>query len=371
MSVKSDTETYARVVIVAGLLLAPTCIPAKADWAFTKWGMSLDETIRASNGNAMLIQPSEIRALSTFIGSECRARILSYQISEYSFEVRFCFAAGGGLSSVVLYSKGDHDFYGLDRDLHATYGAPVDQKDGSIPERIWSDREHGNAIRLLSLYPSAVLEYKPTPTGFMSNQNPPPPAPIPQKVITLPQSAPEAPNKGTNAQAILYEERTSTALGSADPGDVHWELLEDESKGPTIRADVSIPSDNIRFSLTIRRNLDRDLPASHVVELIFVTPDDLEGGGVEKIVGMAMKNSEQDAGDRLKGPITQVSDGFFLIAMSDRNAESAANMKLLNRSWVDVPFVFKSGRRALLTLQKGRSGMKIFSRAVQSWRDPL
>lgn len=192
--------------------------------------------------------------------------------------------------------------------------------------------------------------------------------PIPRKTITIRQPPLEGRNNRSNAQGVFYQEKTSASQGSADPVDVHWELVESGSGEPAIRAEVSIPSSSFRFSLTIRRNVDAALPASQLVELTFVGSEGLDQGGIESVLGISMKNSEQDPGDRLNGSVTQVSDGYFLIATSDGNAESVANMKLLRRSWIDVPFTFKSGRRALLTLEKGPSGTKVFTRAIQSWR---
>ena len=43
-------------------------------------------------------------------------------------------------------------------------------------------------------------------------------------------------------------------------------------------------------------------------------------------------------------------------------------MTLLRRqSWIDVPIVYKSGRRALFTLEKGIPGDKVFDEALKAW----
>ncbi|RVC59810.1 hypothetical protein EN779_15135, partial [Mesorhizobium sp. M4B.F.Ca.ET.088.02.2.1] len=43
------------------------------------------------------------------------------------------------------------------------------------------------------------------------------------------------------------------------------------------------------------------LPASHIIEMIFLTPEGFDGGGVDNILRIAMKSSEQDAGSPLIG----------------------------------------------------------------------
>jgi hypothetical protein len=83
---------------------------------------------------------------------------------------------------------------------------------------------------------------------------------------------------------------------------------------------------------------------------------------------IAMKNSEQDTGSPLIGIPAKIADGFFLIAMNDNKAEIDANMNLLLRqSWIDIPIVYKSGRRALITMEKGVPGEKVFDEALKAW----
>ena len=69
-----------------------------------------------------------------------------------------------------------------------------------------------------------------------------------------------------------------------------------------------------------------------------------------------MKGSEQEAGSPLIGIPAKIADGFFLVALNDTKAEIDANLTLLRRqNWIDVPVVYKSGRRALLYDGKGHS----------------
>ena len=41
---------------------------------------------------------------------------------------------------------------------------------------------------------------------------------------------------------------------------------------------------------------------------------------------------------------------------------------LRRQSWIDVPLVYKSGRRALLTMEKGIPGDKVFDEALKAWQ---
>ena len=103
--------------------------------------------------------------------------------------------------------------------------------------------------------------------------------------------------------------------------------------------------------------------------MIFLTPDGFEGGGIDNVLRVAMKASEQEAGSPLIGIPAKIADGFFLVALNDTKAEEDTNLALLrNQDWIDIPVVYKSGRRALLTVEKGIPGDKVFDEAMQAWQ---
>ena len=174
-------------------------------------------------------------------------------------------------------------------------------------------------------------------------------------------------------RAIFYEERTSSAQGSAEMGAIVWSLVQESPGGdlppePAIRAEASIPGKDVQLRMTIRRNGDQTLPAGHIIEMIFLTPDNFEGGVISNVSRIAFKETEQAAGNPLFGIPAKIADGFFLIALSDAPTEMETNLTLLRRqSWIDIPIVYQSGRRALLTLEKGIPGDRVFQEAINNW----
>ncbi|MBS9722553.1 hypothetical protein JYU29_17805 [Tianweitania sp. BSSL-BM11] len=176
-------------------------------------------------------------------------------------------------------------------------------------------------------------------------------------------------------RAIFYEERTSTSPNTAESGSIVWSLVQESPGGdappePAIRAEANIPGKNLQLRMTIRRNADPTLPASHIMEMIFLTPEGFEGGGIQNVVRVAMKDSEQATGSPLLGIPARIADGFFLVALSDSPAEIQANMTLLRRQdWIDVPLIYNSGRRALITMEKGVPGERVFEEAMQAWQN--
>ncbi len=174
-------------------------------------------------------------------------------------------------------------------------------------------------------------------------------------------------------RAIFYEERTSDLQGSAEPGAVIWSLVQESPGGnlppePAIRGEATIPEKGLQFKMTIRRNGDKSLPASHIIEMIFITPDNFDGGGIENVLRITFKDSEQSAGNPLLGIPAKISDGFFLLALTDSKADIEANTTMMRRlDWLDIPLVYNSGRRALITMEKGVPGSKVFDEALKAW----
>ena len=192
---------------------------------------------------------------------------------------------------------------------------------------------------------------------------------------TDPETPAEEATVAVGQQAIFYEERTTSEQGRADRGSVVWSQIEESPGGdlppePAIRADVTIPERDIGLRLTIRRNGDDTLPASHIIELVFTAPDDFAGGAVEEVLRVNFKSTEQAPGNPLLGIPVKIADDFFLVALTDGKAEIDANTTLMNRlAWVDVPIVYKTGRRALVTMEKGIPGDAVFDSVLKAWAD--
>lgn len=176
-------------------------------------------------------------------------------------------------------------------------------------------------------------------------------------------------------KAIFYEERTNIAEGSAEAGNVVWTLVQ-ESPGdgqpaePAIHGEATIPGKDLQLRVTIRRNADKTLPASHIIELIFLTPADFDGGGIDKVLRFTLKDTEEDPGSPvLSIPPTKVAEGYFLVALNDTKADAETNLMLFKREkWIDVPVVYSNGRRALITMEKGIPGDKVFDEVIKAWQ---
>ena len=172
---------------------------------------------------------------------------------------------------------------------------------------------------------------------------------------------------------VLYEEDPNDSNGKRYTGTVVWSL-ENVPAGPgqpmdkAIRGDISIPERNMTVTFTIRRNTDKDLPASHTVSINFTLPADFSHGGIQEIRGLLMKQSESTRGVALAGLSVKVTTGFFLIGLSATEGDVQRNIQMLKeRGWFDIAIVYNDNRRAILAVEKGPQGDRVFSDAFAAW----
>jgi len=174
-------------------------------------------------------------------------------------------------------------------------------------------------------------------------------------------------------RVVLYEQQPNSPDRKQYIGSVIWRS-ERAPPGPglppdiAIKADVEIPERHIRMSFTMRRNTDQTLPASHTIELLFSTPPDFPPGGIADVPGVLMEQAEQSRGVPLTGLRVKVTNGYFLIGLSALESDARRNNQLLKeRSWLHLPIAYNNGNRALLAIEKGVPGDRIFSEAFAAW----
>ena len=174
-------------------------------------------------------------------------------------------------------------------------------------------------------------------------------------------------------KAMLYEEPVG-ATGDAGNNvtainaKVSWRYVENGANGPEIEADLQVPERNMKVKLTIHKNADKSLPASHLIEIQIDAPADLPGKSVKKVPRLVMKPTEEAHGQPLVGIDAKITAGYFWIALSGAEADLSANLALLReRDWIDLPFVYETGQRAILTFEKGTPGERVFQKAMAAW----
>ncbi len=174
-------------------------------------------------------------------------------------------------------------------------------------------------------------------------------------------------------RVVLYDEDPSDPKGKQYVGTVVWRTEPVKASGGqpadiAVRADIDVPDRKFKMTMSFSRNTDSSLPASHTAQLTFILPPDFVGGGVSNVPGILMKSNEQARGTPLAGLAVKVTDGFFLVGLSNVDADRSRNIQLLKeRSWFDVPLVYSNQRRAIIAIEKGPPGERAFEDAFAAW----
>ncbi|GGD94266.1 hypothetical protein GCM10011390_11260 [Aureimonas endophytica] len=209
------------------------------------------------------------------------------------------------------------------------------------------------------------------PPGAAPSPAAPPAAQTPAPPAT--GAKPNAASPAVSQRAMFYEERTDTQQGTQQLGNVVWSVVneppaDDQPPEPAIRAVADVPSEKLKMTMTIRRNLDATLPASHVIELQFDVPPGFDGGQIVNVQRLALKPTEEARGEPLIGVAGKISDGFFVVALNNLDKATETNLALLGKQeWIDVPIAYATGRRALISIEKGVPGDRVFKQAMEAW----
>ncbi|MGV3575441.1 MAG: hypothetical protein ACO1O4_09950 [Devosia sp.] len=172
------------------------------------------------------------------------------------------------------------------------------------------------------------------------------------------------------SQSLLLEASADGRTGAVPfSGTVDWTKGEDELGLPTLVATASIPARNLNVSVTIRKNGDPSLPASHLMEVNFDVNDTFVGGAISSLPGVLLKNEELVPGTPLVGASARVMGNSFLFALSASPDDQTTNSQLLeSRRWLDLAIVYGTGRNAILTLEKDSDAQALFNEVFTAWK---
>jgi hypothetical protein len=207
----------------------------------------------------------------------------------------------------------------------------------------------------------------------------PAPGPNPQAAATSPAPGPAPlPNADVPPIAQKVTLLEEAADGNAPPlqseGKVVWQLVKTPStqagKPDTVRLQgrVEVPTRGIVLMVTVEQNSDAGLQASHLIKLDFKLPPDFDSKSVARVPGVILKPAEGARGDPLAGATAKITSNLFWIALYSADADKTRNIQLLKeRGWIDIPIVYETNKRAMLTLEKAGAGDRVFSDAFAAW----
>ncbi|UFZ07869.1 helicase [Bradyrhizobium ontarionense] len=170
------------------------------------------------------------------------------------------------------------------------------------------------------------------------------------------------------SHAVLYQEDPQDPHGKRYLGTVTWHVEPAAGSVPaSIKGDVEIDK-RMKATLSLRPNLENEMPASHLMEVKFNWPDDPTHVGVDSLKGVSMKARESGRGAPLSALTAKVTPEFFMIALSAGDVDTKRNVLLLKgKEWIDIPIVYSGGSRAVLAIEKGADGERAFKDAFAAW----
>jgi len=155
------------IVVLALVLPCGASIPARADWQYTKWGMSPEEVLSQSNGNARRVPEAEIARLSPYSRDLVSFVRAAYVANGEKFVVSFQFGKNTKrLQRVDLDAADAANCSAYKFSLLDKFGSPI-FKSADEKLLIWRDPPSGDAITWSYLPPSVCeIRFSPIENDF-------------------------------------------------------------------------------------------------------------------------------------------------------------------------------------------------------------
>jgi hypothetical protein len=188
-------------------------------------------------------------------------------------------------------------------------------------------------------------------------------------------TAPPAANSGVAVAAraaMLVAVAADPQKPAVSLGSVVWSTIPAAAGQPAtvaVKAEADIPDLKMHAVMTLRKNTDPSLPASHTIDLRVTFADGAEIKGIKDMRVPMMRRDDPPSQDALSGVRVKISDSYFLVGLNRGDAEVAHNADLMaNRGWFDFPMLLNDDRIAKLTFEKGADGERIINDALAAWK---
>jgi len=219
-----------------------------------------------------------------------------------------------------------------------------------------------------------------------------PVAPIPAARAPAPSSAPPVRAADTApiaaatqapapaAPTIPESSRAAMLIGNpSDPqkplvalGTAVWSVIPAAPGQPStlaVRIDVDVPDQKLHAIVTIRKNADASLPATHTIDLRTTFAEGSEIKGLKDMGLPQLRKDDAPMGDPVSGVRVKINDNYYLVGLTRSDTDAARNLDLLaTRSWFDFPLQLNDDRIAKLTFAKGEGGDRVIAQALDAWK---
>ena len=156
-------------------------------------------------------------------------------------------------------------------------------------------------------------------------------------------------------------------------GNAVWSLIPPTSPNQpstvAVRIEVDIPDQKMHATVTIRKNADASLPATHTIDLRATFADGAEIKGIKDMGLPQLRKDDLPSGDAVSGVRVKINDSYYLVGLTRSDADAAHNLDLLaTDNWLDFPLLLNDDRIAKLTFEKGAVGDQVMAQALNAWK---
>jgi hypothetical protein len=96
-----------------------------------------------------------------------------------------------------------------------------------------------------------------------------------------------------------------------------------------VRVEIDIPDQKMHATVTIRKNTDASLPATHTIDLRATFADGTQIKGVKDLDLPRLRKDDSLSGDSIAGVKVKINDSYYLIGLTRSDAGAAHNLDLL------------------------------------------
>jgi hypothetical protein len=197
-------------------------------------------------------------------------------------------------------------------------------------------------------------------------------APAPGPAPTNPTPAPSPAIPIAYRSAILLQAPSEPGGVKTYIGTVVWRR-DSANRGPSqqlssaIRADIEIPDAGFKTTMSIEKNYEPTLSASHTMTIRFDPAQNSTIGDVRMINVPEMRPENAPKGTPLIGSQVDIAPNVFLVGLS--GSAEAKNVDMIrNLNWFDIPMSLANGKIAKLTFEKGAAGSQVIDDLFNEWK---
>jgi hypothetical protein len=227
------------------------------------------------------------------------------------------------------------------------------------------------AERVQANPPAPAAPSSPSPaTGPQTGQSSAQGATAPAIPAPETSSAPAAPPAGRAAMLVASADNPQKPAVSL--GSTVWSLIPPAPGQPAtvgVKAEADIPDLKMHATMTLRKNTDPTLQATHTIDLKFSFAPGAPIAGFKDVGLPQMRKEDSTAAEALTSVKVKISDTYFLIALAKDESDIARNLDLMQtRSWFDFPLLLNDDRIAKVVFQKSPEGQTMLEKAFDAWK---